>query len=135
MAFFLWRTQSSCSPYAAAWARANCPAPLLPLTVSQTQQHNGNQVLSFPQRNQLISIVLLKCRAGSPTSIAPHPPTHPIFCSICRLLSLFWLSHYSIPSCSLWHFYINCFVVVFIEIFEVTFVIVAFGQLPVLIYQ
>lgn len=53
----------------------------------------------------------------------PHPLPLLILFAIAILLPL-------PPFCELWHFYINCFVVVFIEIFEVTFAIVAFGQLP-----
>lgn len=76
-------------------------------------------MLSFPQRNQLISIVLLKCRAGSALLLLP-------LLILFAIAILFPLP----PFGELWHFYINCFVVVFIEIFEVTFAIVAFGQLP-----
>lgn len=82
-------------------------------------------MLSFPQRNQLISIVLLKCRAVRP-ALAPCPQhTFVLFA-----VTFLYRPPPPAPLCQLWHFYINCFVVVFIEIFEVTFAIVAFGQLP-----
>lgn len=100
------------------------PLSILPPTPPPANSIYGNQVLSFPQRNQLISIVLLKCRAEYPIPLSDFPCSRknvppPIF--------LFYLSFHllfvrPLTFCGI---FINCFVVVFIEIFEVTFVIVA----------
>lgn len=82
------------------------PLSILPPTPPPANSLYGNQVLSFPQRNQLISIVLLKCRAGYPI----HPPLRFSMlqekCPPTNISVLFELSFVvRSPPYFLWHFY------------------------------
>lgn len=82
------------------------PLSILPHPPPPANSLYGNQVLSFPQRNQLISIVLLKCRSGYPI----HPPLRFSMlqekCPPTNISVLFELSFVvRSPPYFLWHFY------------------------------